>query len=283
MNKDNLDQISDWNGAVGRQWAALQLDLDAMIKPFGDAALVVAAAKPGQGVIDIGCGCGDTSIALALEVGQLGSVLGIDVSLPMLEVARVRAATAQLPNLDFSHADASTAELPAGIDLLYSRFGVMFINQQASALRHMRKALVSGGRIVFACWRTPRDNPWAMAPLVAARKVLNITPEPADPFAPGPFAFADEVRLHQILVDAGFEHVAIERFDAEVVLGKSVHAAAESSTRIGPVARLLRELGDQHLPVVVDAVKSAFEASANLDGRVIMKVSTWIVSARNPA
>ena len=164
MNKDNLDQISDWNGAVGRQWAALQLDLDAMIKPFGDAALVVAAAKPGQGVIDIGCGCGDTSIALAREVGQLGSVLGIDVSLPMLEVARVRAATAQLPNLDFSHADASTAELPAGIDLLYSRFGVMFFNQPASALRHMRKALVSGGRIVFACWRTPRDNPWAMAP-----------------------------------------------------------------------------------------------------------------------
>ena len=184
MNKDNLDQISDWNGAVGRQWAALQLDLDAMIKPFGDAALVVAAAKPGQGVIDIGCGCGDTSIALAREVGQLGSVLGIDVSLPMLEVARVRAATAQLPNLDFSHADASTAELPAGIDLLYSRFGVMFFNQLASALRHMRKALVSGGRIVFACWRTPRDNPWAMAPLVAARKVLNITPEPADPLHP---------------------------------------------------------------------------------------------------
>lgn len=282
MAADNAAQISDWNGAVGQQWAALQQNLDAMIMPFGLAALDAAAVKSGQHVVDIGCGCGDTSLSLARSVGPMGLVLGVDVSQPMLEVAHARAAAANLPNLSFKHADASDTDLNAGNDLLFSRFGVMFFGQPVAAFRQMRKSLRPEGRSVFVCWRTPRDNPWAMTPLIAARQALGITPEPADPFAPGPFAFADETRLGVILQEAGLKNIVVRRFDAEVTLGPSPMAAAESAARVGPVARLLREIGDAHLPVVLNAIESSFSSCAKEDGEVCMKGSVWIVSAENP-
>ena len=159
MATDNSEQIADWNGVMGRQWAARQREIDSSISPFGDAALKTAAPMPGERVIDIGCGCGDTSIALAQQVGAEGAVLGVDISAPMLEVARTRAASLQLPHLEFREADASTASLPARNDLLYSRFGVMFFDQPVPALAHARQALRNGGRLVFVCWRSPRETP----------------------------------------------------------------------------------------------------------------------------
>ena len=282
MSAENVEQIADWNGVVGQQWAALQSNLDAMIMPFGKAALDVANVRLGYRVIDVGCGCGDTSIELARKVGESGAVLGVDVSQPMLGVARTRAAAEQLVHLSFEHADAADAELPLGNDMLFSRFGVMFFGHPVAAFRQMRKSLRPNGRSVFVGWRTPRDNPWAMTPLIAARNVLNITPEPADPFAPGPFAFASEERLRGMLADAGFDGIDVQRFDAEVLLGFSPRAAAEGAARIGPVARLLREVGSIHTATVLDAVEISFASSAKADGRIMMNGSTWIVSARNP-
>ncbi len=209
--------------------------------PFGDAALKAAAPLPGERVIDIGCGCGGTSITLAGLVGAGGSVLGVDVSQPMLEVARARAVQLACPQLAFREADAANADLPGGNDLLYSRFGVMFFSQPVPAFTHMRKALRTGGRCVFVCWRTPRDNPWAMTPLMAARKAMNVTPPPADPLAPGPFAFADETRLRRILADAGFQGVELERFDVPVSLGATPRVAAEGAVRIGPASHFAKE------------------------------------------
>ncbi|HRI19108.1 MAG TPA: methyltransferase domain-containing protein, partial [Burkholderiaceae bacterium] len=135
--KDNAEQIAEWNGEMGARWATQQAEIDGIVVPFGQAALQAAAARPGERVIDIGCGCGDTSIALAQQVGAGGAVLGVDVSRPMLEVARARAAAAQLPQLAFVEADASAAELPAGRDLLFSRFGVMFFARPGPALAHL--------------------------------------------------------------------------------------------------------------------------------------------------
>jgi ubiquinone/menaquinone biosynthesis C-methylase UbiE len=282
MPVDNSEQIADWNGIAGQQWALLQRDLDNMIKPFGAAALATAALQQGQRIIDIGCGCGDTSIALAQLVGETGAVLGVDVSLPMLEVARSRAASARLAHLDFRDADASEAQLPSGNDLLFSRFGVMFFNQPLAAFGHMRTSLRPGGRCVFVCWRTPRDNPWMMKPLAAARQILDITPAPSDPFLPGPFAFADEQRLRAMLSEAGFSNIDVQRFDAAVVLGPTPRAAAEGSVRIGPVPRLVREVGAAHLPVILDAIERSLAPLAAADGSVSLNGSTWIVSASNP-
>src|SRR5947207_1679563 len=255
MPADNSEQIAEWNGALGERWVAMRQEIERFVVPFGNAALKAAAPQPGERAIDIGCGCGDTAIEIARMVGAAGAVLGIDVSRPMLAVARSRGALANCAHLTFRDGDASEAELPANIDLLFSRFGVMFFSQPAPAFRHLRKSLRAGGRCVFVCWRTPRDNPWAMTPLSAARTAIGVTPAPADPDAPGPFAFADEERLRAILSGAGFGAIDVQRFDAAIFLGATPRSAAERVIQIGPVSRLVRESGVEHLPIILDAVE----------------------------
>jgi SAM-dependent methyltransferase len=283
MPADNSQQIAEWNGALGQRWVAMQREIDRIVVPFGDAALKAAAPQPGERVIDVGCGCGDTSIEMARIVGEAGAVLGIDVSQPMLEVARSRGALANLAQLSFRDGDASEAELPTNTDLLFSRFGVMFFSQPSQAFSHLRKSLRTGGRCVFACWRAPRDNAWAMAPLSAARTAMGVTPTPADPDAPGPFAFADEERLRAILSDAGFGAINVQRFDAALSLGATPRSAAEGAVQIGPVSRFVREVGVEHLPIILDAVERALAPLAAPDGHVSLNGSTWIVAATNPA
>ncbi len=280
--RPNADQIAEWNGLLGERWAAQQREIEGIVAPFGAAALQAAAAQPGERVIDIGCGCGDTTFALAQAVGAQGAVLGIDISQPMLAVARARAADAELAQLAFAEADASAADLPGDCDLLFSRFGVMFFDQPVAALARLRRALRAGGRCVFVCWRAPRDNPWAMAPLAAARAALGVTQPPADPLAPGPFAFADDVRLHGLLTDAGFSAIELRRFDAPVSMGASPRRAAEAALKVGPVMRFLREVGDDHAPAITEAIERALEPLAGADGQVRLAGSTWIVSARHP-
>ncbi len=281
MATENSEQIADWNGVMGRQWAARQREIDISIAPFGDAALKAAAPLPGERALDIGCGCGDTSIGLAQKVGAAGTVLGVDISAPMLEVARTRAASLQLPHLEFREADASVADLPKGNDLLYSRFGVMFFDQPVQALAHLRQSLRPAGRLVFVCWRAPRENSWTMAPLVAARKAMNVTSKPADRTLPGPFAFANEDRLRGILADAGFENIQLQRFDAAISLGAMPRDAAEGAVRFGPTSRFVNEVGVQNLPTILAAIEEALVPLAAADGSVSLSAATWIVSAFN--
>lgn len=280
MPNANAEQIAEWNGEIGRRWARLQALTTAIVWPFGAAAMALAAPQPGERVIDVGCGCGDTSLDLARRVGAAGQVLGVDVSQPMLEVARAQADVP--PWLEFREADASAASLPAGRDLLFSRFGVMFFDEPAPALRHLRLSLRSGGRLVFACWRHPRDNGWALAPLVAAREVLGIVQAAADPDAPGPFAFADGARLGALLAEAGYGRIDLQRFDAPVRLGATPRAAAEQATQVGPPSRLVREQGAERLPEIVDAIERALVPYASADGSVSLNGSTWLVSALAP-
>lgn len=282
VRSDNAEQIAEWNGVVGQRWVAMQQQVERVVAPFGEAALRAAAPRTGERVIDIGCGCGDTSIAIARMVGPSGAAIGIDVSQPMLAVARSREALAECAQLAFREGDASQAELPADIDLLFSRFGVMFFSQPAAAFRHLRKALRTGGRCVFVCWRAPRDNAWAMTPLSAAREAMNITPAPADRDAPGPFAFADDERLRAILSSAGFGDIGVQRFDAAIFLGATPRLAAEAVVQMGPVSRLVREVGVEHLPVIVDAVERVLTPLASAEGQVRLNGSSWIVSAVNP-
>ena len=280
MTTDNAAQIAEWNGVQGERWAAMTQQTESIVLPFGAAAIAAAALQPGERVIDVGCGCGDTSIELARQVGPDGAVLGVDVSRPMLAVATERAAQAALPQLAFRERDAANADLPCDLDLLYSRFGVMFFAAPAAAFAHMRSALRPGGRVAFVCWRAPRENPWAMAPLSAARTALGVDAAPADPNAPGPFAFASESRVREILIEAGFGAIETRRFDAKVTLGPTPRAAAEAAARIGPTSRFIREVGSEHLPAIVDAVEKALAPLAAPDG-VHLPGSTWIVSARN--
>lgn len=283
MPTDNADQIAEWNGVLGQTWATMRQDIDPVVAVFGDAALKVAAPRPGERVLDIGCGCGDTTIAIARIVGNRGAVLGVDVSQPMLDVALEHASVARLDQLEFRNADASSAVLPAANDLLFSQFGVMFFSEPSAAFGHMRKSLKVGARCVFVCWRAPRDNAWAMAPLAAARAAMGVTPPPADPNAPGPFAFADDARVRGILADAGFADIVFTRHDAPVPYGSTPRAAAGRALRVGPTSRFVRDMGEAHRPLILDAVEQAFTKFAAPDGEVRLIGSTWIVSATNPA
>jgi SAM-dependent methyltransferase len=283
MPIDNADQIAEWNGVLGQTWATMRDDIDPVVAVFGDAALKAAAPQPGERVLDIGCGCGDTTIAIARLVGELGAVMGVDVSQPMLDVAQESAREARLRHLEFRNSDASIAALPGANDLLFSRFGVMFFGNPTAAFAHMRESLKARARCVFVCWRTPRDNAWAMAPLAAARAAMGVTPPPADPNAPGPFAFADDTRVRTILADAGFTDIVFTRHDAPVVYGRTPRAAAERALRVGPASRFARDMGDANRPRILDAVEEAFSQLAAPGGEVKLIGSAWIVTATNPA
>ena len=272
---DNSDQIEEWNGPLGDRWAELQAQFDALTHPFGQAALKAAAAQPNEEVLDIGCGCGTTSFLLAEAVGPAGFVLGIDISRPMLAVASREAAG--WTNIGFREADASTTALPK-VDLIFSRFGVMFFDDPTAAFRHLHGALRPSGRIAFCCWRTPKENPWASVPMAAVREALAIT-DPPPPHAPGPFAFADPDRLRGILRDAGFAAIEIRPFDAPVRLGDSFKAAAEDATRMGPAGRLVRLAGDAAVPKAQAALETTLAPLAAADGSVTLAGAVWIVTA----
>lgn len=278
MDGPNAQQIAEWNGEMGRRWVERQHELDRMLEPFSRAALAAAAPGAGERVLDVGCGCGSTSLDLARAVGSAGRVLGVDVSRPMLAVARQHAAG--MPQLAFVDADAASAVLPGPFDLLFSRFGLMFFDAPAAALRHLGKALAPRGRIAFVCWRAPRENPWAMAPLVAARQAVGVEPPPWDPHAPGPFAFADGERVRRLLTEAGFDAIGLQPFDAPILVGASPAAAAAYSLRVGPVSRFAREVGPQHEATIAAAVEQALAPLAAADGAVRLNGSVWIATAR---
>lgn len=276
----NADQITYWNASAGETWAAMQDQLDRQIGPLGERAMAALAPEVGERAIDIGCGCGQTTMALAARVGPRGSVLGVDISRPMLEVARRRVAAAGLAQVTLSEADAQTHGFAAGVfDAVFSRFGVMFFSDPAAAFANIRKALRPGGRLGFVCWRPFADNPWMMVPLTAALQHLPPIPPPTDPFAPGPFALADADRLRGFLSNAGFADICIEPFDA-MIGAPDLDQAVEVALKVGPLGALLRDQPDK-ADLVVGAIRQALAAYIAAEG-VRLPSATWIVRARAP-
>jgi SAM-dependent methyltransferase len=274
----NADQDDYWNGRAGQTWAQLQTLMDRQLEPLGLEAQRVLNPKPGERLIDIGCGSGQTTLALAQAVGPQGSVLGLDLSRPMLDVAEKRAEAAGLP-ATFAARDVQTAQWDQAYDGAYSRFGVMFFADPGAAFANIRKALKPGGRLAFVCWRPYDQNPWMAEPLKAAEAFLPPSP-PSDPTAPGPFAFADPERVRGILAGAGFVDVEIAPFDTGVGSG-DLEDAMLVAQRIGPLGAAIRE-NPEAAPKVLEAVRPVLETYVQPDGRVLMPAAVWIVSAKSP-
>jgi SAM-dependent methyltransferase len=275
----NADQIAYWNGPGGQRWADRQQAQDIVLGPIADALIGRARPKAGERIIDVGCGSGATTIAFAQKVGPSGHVFGIDVSGPMLARAR-QSAPKELP-VDFVLADATVYPFdPASFDLLASRFGVMFFAQPALSFANMRRALRPSGRLAFACWREPRENPFFMAPLQAVYKHVPKLPQQG-PEDPGPFSFALETRVHRILGEAGFTGIEMEprNFELDVAIGRGLDAAVQGALEIGPTSRALEGHPEHVRAAATHSIREALTPFAKGQS-VPLSASIWIVTAR---
>jgi SAM-dependent methyltransferase len=271
----NAAQISYWNASAGPTWVAMQDALDTQLHDLGLAAMAALGALEGERVIDIGCGCGDTTLELARRVGPRGAVLGADISAPMLGVARRRAAELGLGWARLVEADAQIFDFEPA-DAAFSRFGVMFFADPAAAFANIRRALSPAGRLAFVCWRALAENLWMTIPMAAVAPLLAPTPPPP-PNAPGPFAFADRDRVHGILSQAGFAQISIEPHDLAIGQ-RDLETAVRTCLNVGPVGAALRENPLLKAPITA-AVRTALAPHATADG-VKLPSASWIVTAR---
>ncbi|MDE2263299.1 MAG: methyltransferase domain-containing protein [Gammaproteobacteria bacterium] len=277
----NADQVAYWNGPSGERWRARQQDQDILLAPVADLLLQRAAPSAGEAVLDVGCGCGFTSIELARRVMPGGRVLGVDISAPMLQRARERT-PAGLP-VDFIMADATAYGFePGAADLLFSRFGVMFFAEPQRSFTNMRRGLRSGARLAFACWREPKKNPWLLVPF---EEVCRHVPRPpaTAPEEPGPFAFADERRVRDILGGAGFREIRLEAVELslDIGLGRGLESAVDAAAAIGPASRALEGQPPDVRAAAVDSIRAALRRY-QAGSVVALPGEIWIVSATNP-
>lgn len=266
-----------WNSTMGHSWVSQQAVISDVFTSVTSVSLDAAAVKPGEHVIDIGCGTGDTLLAFAKVVGPSGAVLGVDVSVPMLEFAKHRAAEATLSNTAFALADATNyAFEPAWADLAYSRFGVMFFDDPIRAFTNIRSGMKAGGRLVFVCFRTMPESPWFRVPIEAAWPHVPPQP-PVDPLAPGMFSFAREERLRGVLTEAGFREVALKATNVPIH-GKDTSQSMAFVTQAGPLPALLENASGEQRIRATEAVRNALAANIGADGRGL-HVGLWLVSA----
>ena len=277
----NAEEIAYWNGPAGQRWLKRQPSQDAVLAPIGEILLERANPSRGEVVLDIGCGCGATTFALARRVAPTGHVLGIDVSSPMLERAR-QLAPEDLP-VEFILADATVHPFdPGRAGLLCSRFGVMFFADPARSFANMRRGLRAGARLAFACWRQPRENPWLLLPLQEAYRHVPRLPE-VGPEDPGPFSFANEQRVRAILELAGFAAVGLEAIDLRLDLanGCGLDAAVDTALGIGPASRALDSQPPELKRAAAESIRTALARHQEGDS-VRLAAALWIVTAVNP-
>jgi SAM-dependent methyltransferase len=278
----NADQERYWNETAGPTWVRLNDVLDGMIAPIGRLAMDRAGLVAGERVLDVGCGCGNTTVELARRVAPGGSVTGVDVSAPMLALARERAAG--VDGVRFEQGDAQVHPFPpSAFDVVFSRFGVMFFVDPTAAFANLRAALRSGGRVAFVCWQWLPVNDWMRVPVMAAAQVVALPPPPA-PDAPGPFSFGDPDRVRAILGGAGFVEVDVAPHEGTLTLpgGGDIDATVDFVLQMGPAAAALREAADPDVrPRAAKAVREALLPYVTPEGPR-MAYACWLVSARRP-
>lgn len=272
------EQAAYWNGPGAESWLGSLARIERSITGFGEQALAAAAAQPGEDVIDIGCGTGSTTIAVARRLGAEGSSVGVDISEPMIAAARARAEREHVP-ATFVLADAQTYAFEPGVyDTIISRFGVMFFDDSVRAFANLRRAAKSGGALHAIVWRNAEDNPFMTAAERAAAPLLPNLPV-RTPGERGQLAFGDPQRVREILERSGWSAIDIRPIDVECAL-PAEHLVAYL-TRLGPVGVALQGADEQTRARVIDAARAAFEPYVH-GADVRFNAACWMVEALNP-
>jgi SAM-dependent methyltransferase len=270
MNDD--EQTKLWNGSAGRAWVETQEVLDAMFKPLED--LLVEAVSAGR-VLDVGCGTGSTTLAVARRLGEQGRCVGIDISEPMISAARARAER-EGSTASFIRANAQDhAFEPASFDMLISRFGVMFFSDFVRAFTNLRQAAKEGAGLRFIAWRSPAENPFMTTAERAAAPLLPNLPA-RRPDGPGQFAFADPYRVRRILEESGWAGVDIQPIDVACTLPEK--ELVRYLTRLGPLGMILHEVEERTRTQVIETVRAAFEPFVH-GAEVRFTAACWRVAA----
>ena len=281
MTVANTAQFESWNGESGTRWVARAEERDLVLAPVADALLAAADPSPGQRVLDVGSGCGATTLAAAALIGRTGHATGLDLSGPMLEVARGRARASDATNATFTQGDAqSHAYDEASFDLVISRFGTMFFADAVAAFTNLRSALRPGGRLTIATWQPLTDNDWLMVPAAA---LLDHTTAPATSTdGPGMFAQSDPELVHATLAAAGLSDIVVTAVEVTFTLGPTLDAAVDYLADTGPGRLLLDTIpeGPAREAALSDVRASLVDHTK--DGHVVLAGGIWITTATVP-
>lgn len=283
---ENEEAIEAWNGPLFDRFVQFREIVTTGLGAHGKATLELYPPQPGQRVLDIGCGFGDTTQRIAELVGPAGEVVGVDVAERFIELAREETAQASLPNVRFDVRDVELTDFDGEqFDYAFSRFGTMFFANPVAALRNVRRALRPGGRLCSVVWRRKLDNDWMHSAELVVKGFVEKPEESDEPTCgPGPFSMADADTTSAIFLSAGFVDVVLHRCDIPIAIGHDVDTAVDFVTAIGPAGEVLRLLGDRAddmRPQILAALREDLSKFAGPDG-VIAPASTWIVAATAP-
>ena len=280
MEDKNIKQRQFWSGAGGDVWVNKQREMDIMLNPLGDRVIERLDLKSDSKIIDIGCGCGATTLEIAKKITH-GEILGVDISEPMLDKATETAKEMSLSNISFEVKDVQMDIMPQNyFDIAFSRFGVMFFEDPFEAFKNIHSSLKEDGLLSFVCWQNASLNPWQSLSIQVIKEFLDL-PAPA-PKSPGPFAFEDKTYLEDILRESGFKGLEIldNREDIIMFSGKSIREACEDYLTINPVVtEMLKNSKPELTEEILEALVIKFSNFHKNDG-LLFPSATWIVSAK---
>ncbi len=267
MAESNAEQAALWNTS-GQGWARVQDIVSLAMRPFEELLVEKASEKPRRRVLDVGCGTGGVTRAVAAATGA--HCVGIDIAESMVAAAREHG------EAEYVLADAQTHTFEEKFDLIVSRFGVMFFTDPVAAFTNIRTAAEPGAELCFITWRAPEENPFMQTGERAAAEHIPNLPA-RDPHGPGPFALADPDRLRQVL--AGWSDVEITPIDRITRLPEE--ALVPYLRNMGPVSRALREAPEDERDRIIGQVRRAFDGFVHGD-EVSFPTATWQVTASAP-
>ena len=281
----NEEAVEAWSGVLFDRWARYRDVLAVSIHEFSDVAFDLCRPQPGERVLDVGCGLGETTRSLAELVGPTGEAVGIDAGERFVETATAEAAEAGAGNVSYMTGDVQVADMGSGFDLAFSRFGTMFFASPVAALRNVRSSLRPGGRLCMVVWRSKLANEWLYRGELVVEKYLERPEETDEPTCgPGPFSMANADTTSDIVTAAGFTDVSLRRCDISYLMGRDMDQAMEVVMAIGPAGELIRLAKDDAEKIRPQLERELREAYADLEREdgVWAEASTWIVTGANP-